>query len=151
MKKRVIKIGLFTAFALLLVAIVVFTLLNLSSTPEYKQAEAFLKAHIHLHGSVETTLVDNDGRGILFSPYNYTTLYDVLPVLDSLKKEYNILVERKNDSEEVSSDFLKRHILSSLKKKRNLRSLSTLVSRSFVSTCCLIVQARKSLPITWTH
>lgn len=119
MRKKIIKVIVFTTTALLVGALVIFVLLKSSIMPssECKQAEAFLKTHMHHHGFIETTLVDNNGRRIEFSPYNYPSLYDALPVLDSIKRTCNVIIEQKKDSEEVSSGFLKKHILSSLELK----------------------------------
>lgn len=85
---------------------------------QYK-AERFLKENMAGYGWTEDLLTDpRSGDTILFTPYDYETLYRAQDTLDSLRHEYRIAHTVYRDAELLGDDSIKMIVREAIKRWR---------------------------------
>ena len=95
-------------------SVFIITLITLVLVPscnsrKESEASAFLRENNRNYCYTETALVGSGGNRIPFSPYQYSTLYDALDTLETLKVFNTVYSRQYPDTTVVSDAFIQAH------------------------------------------
>ena len=81
-----------------IITLIILALFSSCNSGAESKASVFLHENNRRYGYTETALVGAGGNRILFSPYQYATLYGALDTLETLKVFHTVYSKQYPDS-----------------------------------------------------